>query len=133
MHILAYGNANPIFEANKWLTAGGATNGDFDRFFIEWGPDQDTTFRFIPQSAGSVKTNARLDRNHKLDFNDPYYDNKARYLANLNLLDNYENFIRVDGSSEPIPDRVAKGSNPYGSGKKNLYLNCCQVGSLTSN
>ena len=111
------GNANPIFEANKWLTAGGAINGDFDRFFIEWGPDQETTFRFIPQSAGSAKTNARLDLNHKLDFNDPYYDNKARYLANLNLLENYENFIRVDGSSEPIPDRVAKSSNPYGSGK----------------
>ncbi len=111
------GNANPIFEANKWVTAGGAANGDFDRFFIEWGPDQDTTFRFIPQSAGSAKTNARFDQAHTLDFDDEFYDNKARYLANLNLLDQYnENFIRVDGSGEPTPDRITAGSNPYGQG-----------------
>jgi hypothetical protein len=110
------GNANPIFEANKWLTAGGGGNGDFDRFFIEWGPDEDTTFRFIPQSAGSAKTQAILVRDHKLDFDDLYYDNKARYLANLNLLD-YDNLsTRVDGSGEPIPDGVTGTSNPYGQG-----------------
>jgi hypothetical protein len=104
-----------IFKAKDWVTAGGAANGDFDRFFIEWGPDQDTTFRFIPQSAGKVNE-PRIIKTQDLDFSDPYFDNKARYLANLNLLDNYENFIRVDGSGEPIPDRIKKHSNPYGEG-----------------
>jgi len=126
------GNANPIFEANKWVTAGGASNGDFDRFFIEWGPDQDTTFRFIPQSAGSAKKRAFINSKDDefppffpplpygddlLDFEDEFYDNKARYLSNLNLLEQYnENFIRVDGSGEPTPDRINAGSNPYGQG-----------------
>ena len=52
-HVLPTGDIGPRdWGINTWDTDGGASSSDFDRFFIEWGPNQETSFRFIPLSEG---------------------------------------------------------------------------------
>ena len=43
---------NPIFDTGEWRTQDGYTRYDYDKFIIEYGPDQDTTFQFVPNSQG---------------------------------------------------------------------------------
>ena len=37
-----------LFDTGDWATRGNAYNFDFDRFIVEWGPDKETTFQFVP-------------------------------------------------------------------------------------
>ncbi len=81
-----------VLFKTRWNTAGSYVNGDFDRFFIEFGPGQDTTFRFIPLKEGSVQKRGLVDSDPAtIDFDDPYYDNKARYIHNFkgSVIDEY--------------------------------------------
>ena len=41
-----------IFDTGLWKTKSNARNYDFDRFIVEFGPDQQTTFKFVPLPAG---------------------------------------------------------------------------------
>ncbi len=78
---------------NTWDTDGGASTSDFDRFFIEWGPDRETSFRFIPLSE-EMKENGYIAKKPenvqkptvKYDvqtIDDLNFDNRKKYLENL--------------------------------------------------
>ena len=97
---------NPIFDSSwkvdfnahqhgkyTWDTFGGASTSDFDRFFIEWGPDRDTTFRFIPLSEGMAeKGYVELG---KATVDDLKFENRTQYLQNLGL-DKFEGDDETD-------------------------------------
>ena len=92
---------SPIFNSSKnvefvnyssapttktWDTDGGAATSDFDRFFIEWGPDQDTSFRFIPLSEGIDGSGYVSDpANPATTIDDGDFNNRTKYLQNLGL------------------------------------------------
>ena len=94
---------NPIFDSSRnvdfskslttngtWDTHDRADTSDFDRFFIEWGPNQETSFRFIPLSEGMGKkadgTNKRAYvSNGGLTVDDGIFENRYKYLENLGL------------------------------------------------
>ena len=79
-----------IFDTGaNWRTRGSARTYDYDRFIIEFGPNQETTFQFKPLSAGT-SANVLLDDglgypNNLTD--DGIFDNKSYYLGQLGLLD----------------------------------------------
>ena len=86
----------PIFDSSKdvdftqgsygvrtWDTDRSAATSDFDRFLIEWGPDRDTTFRFIPLSEGMIGSGYVANGNSTHD--DGIFNNRTRYLQNLVL------------------------------------------------
>lgn len=73
--VLHQGDPNkPIFDSDRYRSHGYATNYDFDRFVIKYGPDQNTRFNFIPLSTGDHDSNSDADNN---------FDNKAIYLNQL--------------------------------------------------
>ena len=41
-----------IFDTGVWKTTGGAWTWDYDRFIVEFGPEQETTFQFVPLTPG---------------------------------------------------------------------------------
>ena len=45
-----------IFDTGEWATRGDAKQYDYDRFIVEWGPDQKTSFMFQPLSDGNTKS-----------------------------------------------------------------------------
>ena len=70
---------------NTWDTGNGTTS-DFDRFFIEWGPDQKTSFRFIPLSEGNLpRDESNFQENGTNLTDDGNFDNRSTYLENLGL------------------------------------------------
>ena len=86
-----------IFDTGLWKTKSNAKNYDFDRFIVEFGPDQITTFKFMPLPAGGVENvdivnerppdypNNVINKNSTVD--NQTYDNKNIYLAQLGLPD----------------------------------------------
>ena len=66
---------------DKWATVGNAWQYDFDKFEIEYSPNEPTTFRFVPQSAGS---NAEVKVPDEAP-PDASFDNKSDYLSQLGL------------------------------------------------
>ena len=92
-YMLKQGNLT-IFDSDSWDTAGNAKTYDYDRFEIEYGPDKETTFKFIPQSDGnssSVDLDGSDGRKGTDDDgvlpSDNNFDNKFYYLNNLGLSD----------------------------------------------
>ena len=74
-----------LFDSGHWETAGSARSYDYDRFIIEFGPNQPTTFQFKPMSAGDG-TDVFLDDglgypNNLVD--DGNFENKRYYLQQL--------------------------------------------------
>ena len=69
-YMLKQGNAI-LFDTGYWKTEGSAYTTDFDQFVVEWGPDQETTFQFVP-----------TDTNGSGSFN-----NKSWYLSQFGLSD----------------------------------------------
>jgi len=118
------GNENDFFQL-YWNSAGGQSRSDLDRFFIEWGPDKETTFRFIPLKEGSSKPSFRRDTDtnvgwikdfpsdSSLDLDDVYYDNKARYLFNFSgsELDLYNQGENADYLGNRTPYKDSDGSD----------------------
>lgn len=43
-----------IFDTDFWATNGDAKQYDYDRFVVEWGPGEPTTFQFVAQSDGNA-------------------------------------------------------------------------------
>jgi hypothetical protein len=82
---------NPIFDSSRnvdfpnnsgaWDTDGGASTSDFDRFFIEWDPNKETSFRFIPLSEGI--NGSGYVSNGASTIDDGIFNNRTRYLENL--------------------------------------------------
>lgn len=58
-YMLKQGNLT-IFDSGSWVTRDGAKTYDYDRFVVEYGPDKETTFKFIPLSDGN-STSIDLD------------------------------------------------------------------------
>jgi hypothetical protein len=126
---------NPIFDSGTWDTDGWASTSDFDRFFIEWGPNQETSFRFIPLSEG-INGSGYVSKGIST-IDDGIFKNRSRYLENLGLdpssesntlwgLDEYEDssFGRnhsyltdqnpaPDGSKKAIFDPNNKATNKF--------------------
>tara|TARA_B100000674_G_scaffold95313_1_gene67885 strand:- start:4263 stop:5678 length:1416 start_codon:yes stop_codon:yes gene_type:complete len=110
-----------IFDSGSWDTAGNAKTYDYDRFEIEYGPDKETTFKFIAQSDGN-SSSVDLDGPDGIKGtaddgvlpSDNTFDNKPYYLNNLGLTD--------DGTSSG----VANSSEV-------LYTNQGQVTTAKSN
>ena len=83
-----------IFDSGSWDTAGNAKTYDYDRFEIEYGPDKETTFKFIAQSDGN-SSSVDLDGADGIKGtaddgvlpSDSTFDNKSYYLNNLGLTD----------------------------------------------
>jgi flagellin-like hook-associated protein FlgL len=75
-----------IFDTgDNWRTAGSAKNYDYDRFIIEFGPDQETTFQFKPLSPGT-SADVLLDDVPGYPGNladDGKFENKSYYLNQL--------------------------------------------------
>lgn len=78
-----------IFDTGIWRTAGSAKSYDYDRFIVEFGPDQETKFQFVPLSAGNGSNVDILSGagypNNLIDNN--IYDNKNYYIDQLGLED----------------------------------------------
>jgi hypothetical protein len=84
---------NPIFDSSRnaqfpagsrtWDTDGWASTSDFDRFFIEWGPNEETSFRFIPLSEG-INGSGYVSKGASTT-DDGIFKNRSRYLQNLGL------------------------------------------------
>jgi hypothetical protein len=72
---------------NTWDTTGSASTSDFDRFLIEWGPDQETSFRFIPLSE-EVVGGGWVNKGDSTNRYDNTFDNENSYLNNLGLSGN---------------------------------------------
>ena len=85
-----------IFDTGLWKTKSNARNYDFDRFIVEFGPDQQTTFKFVPLPAGGA-TNVDIVNtppgypdnvtNSNSAAENQTYDNKSTYLQQLGLSD----------------------------------------------
>jgi len=114
------GSVSTLFET-YWRTAGMVNNGDFDRFIIEWGPDKETTFRFVPLKEGSVQEIGKM-QDGDISFEDEYYDNKANYLYNFagSEIDAYgvgeNDKYKSDGGQLLTP--YGFGITPFGSGNR---------------
>ena len=75
-----------IFDTGLWKTKSNARNWDYDRFIVEFGPEQETTFQFVPLSPGDNQNKdsildapgypGNLTDNNK-------FDNKQTYLQQL--------------------------------------------------
>ncbi len=75
-----------IFDTGLWKTRSNARNWDYDRFIVEFGPEQQTTFQFVPLSPGdSQSKDSILDApgypGNLTDNNQ--FDNKQTYLQQL--------------------------------------------------
>jgi flagellin-like hook-associated protein FlgL len=78
-----------IFDTGIWKTNGSAWNWDYDRFIVEFGPEQTTTFQFVPLSPGdSSKVDSQTAPGYPDNLTDNLvYDNKSNYLSQLGLSD----------------------------------------------
>lgn len=79
-----------IFDTGIWRTRGSAWNWDYDRFIVEFGPDQETTFQFVPLSAGngnSVDSQSGTGYPHNLIDNNTFDNKNYYYLGQLGLSD----------------------------------------------
>ena len=65
---------NPIFDTQVYTSEGHASKFDFDRFIVEYGPNKDTNFKFVPLSTGDSTSNTASDNK---------FDNKRYYLTHL--------------------------------------------------
>ena len=78
-----------------WDTDGSAAISDFDRFFIEWGPDQVTSFRFIPLSEGIDGSGYVSDSSNPAStIDDGNFNNRTKYLQNLRTTDRDQSFTQ---------------------------------------
>ena len=73
-----------IFDTGVWKTWGSAWNWDYDRFIVEFGPEQETTFQFVPLSPGN---GASVDSQSGAGYPDNLYDNKK--------FDNKQRYLRA--------------------------------------
>ena len=74
-----------IFDTGVWKTHGSAWNWDYDRFIVEFGPEQETTFQFVPLSPGNgtnVDSQSGAGYPNNL-YDNKKFDNKRRYLEQL--------------------------------------------------
>ena len=83
------GNQKIFDTGPNWKTHGSAKNWDYDRFIIEFGPNQPTTFQFKPLSAGDATNVLLADGAGYPDnlFDDGIFSNKSRYLSQLGVAD----------------------------------------------
>ena len=91
-YMLKQGNAI-LFDTGYWKTEGSAYTTDFDQFIVEWGPDQETTFQFVP-----------TDTNGSGSFN-----NKSWYLSQFGLSD--------DGTSTGMDSYIGQKLTELGAVK----------------
>ena len=76
-----------IFDTGIWKTKDSAWTYDYDRFIVEFGPDQETKFQFVPLSPGknqNVDSQSGAGYPHNLSDN-LIFDNKNNYLSQLGL------------------------------------------------
>ena len=78
-----------IFDTGIWKTHGSAWDWDYDRFIVEFGPEQTTTFQFVPLSPGnSSPVDSQTAPGYPDNLTDNLvYDNKSNYLSQLSLSD----------------------------------------------
>ena len=74
-----------IFDTGIWKTHGSAWDWDYDRFIVEFGPEQTTTFQFVPLSPGnSSQVDSQTAPGYPNNLVDnKLFDNKQRYLEQL--------------------------------------------------
>ena len=73
-----------IFDTGLWSTKGNARNWDYDRFIVEFGPEQETTFQFVPLTPGDNQSkDSILDAPGGNLTDNNQFDNKETYLQQL--------------------------------------------------
>jgi hypothetical protein len=99
-------NGDTIFDTGWWKTSGSAAKHDYDTFVINYKYGEDTTFEFLPSSAGN-----NVDRwLPEEPIPDDTYHNKLFYLSQLGLVD--------DGSPSGVESQIGqKWSNENHQGQ----------------
>ena len=91
-YMLKQGN-KILFDTGYWKTEGSAYTTDFDQFIIEWGPDKETTFQFVPTDTNGSGT----------------FNNKSWYLSQFGLSD--------DGTSTGMDSYIGQKLTELGAVK----------------
>jgi len=117
-----YQNNDLIFDTGWWLTKNSASTFDFDRFVIDYGYGKDTSFEFVPLSAGD-STSGWLNKGFTPNPDDKTYDNKvftfnrgkstSGYLKQLALEDMADDspsgLESLNGLKYPLDDSNSQG------------------------
>ena len=99
-------NGDTIFDTGWWKTSGSAAKHDYDTFVINYKYGEDTTFEFLPSSAGNNVARWLPDE----PLPDDTYHNKLYYLSQLGLVD--------DGSTSGVESQIGqKWSNENHQGQ----------------
>ena len=99
-------NGDTIFDTGWWQTSGSASKHDYDTFVINYKYGEDTTFEFLPSSAGNNVARWLPDE----PLPDDTYHNKLFYLSQLGLVD--------DGSTSGVESQIGqKWSNENHQGQ----------------
>jgi len=99
-------NGDTIFDTGWWKTSGSASKHDYDTFVINYKYGEDTTFEFLPSSAGNNVARWLPDE----PLPDDTYHNKLYYLSQLGLVD--------DGSTSGVESQIGqKWSNENHQGQ----------------
>jgi len=99
-------NGDTIFDTGWWQTSGSASKHDYDTFVINYKYGEDTTFEFLPSSAGNNVARWLPDE----PLPDDTYHNKLFYLRQLGLVD--------DGSPSGVESQIGqKWSNENHQGQ----------------
>jgi len=99
-------NGDTIFDTGWWQTSGSASKHDYDTFVINYKYGEDTTFEFLPSSAGNNVARWLPDE----PLPDDTYHNKLYYLSQLGLVD--------DGSTSGVESQIGqKWSNENHQGQ----------------
>jgi hypothetical protein len=99
-------NGDTIFDTGWWKTSGSAAKHDYDTFVINYKYGEDTTFEFLPSSAGNNVARWLPDE----PLPDDTYHNKPYYLSQLGLVD--------DGSTSGVESQIGqKWSNENHQGQ----------------
>ena len=99
-------NGDTIFDTGWWQTSGSASKHDYDTFVINYKYGEDTTFEFLPSSAGNDVERWLPDE----PLPDDTYHNKLFYLRQLGLVD--------DGSPSGVESQIGqKWSNENHQGQ----------------
>ena len=99
-------NGDTIFDTGWWQTSGSASKHDYDTFVINYKYGEDTTFEFLPSSAGNNVARWLPDE----PLPDDTYHNKLFYLSQLGLVD--------DGSPSGVESQIGqKWSNENHQGQ----------------
>jgi hypothetical protein len=99
-------NGDTIFDTGWWKTSGSAAKHDYDTFVINYKYGEDTTFEFLPSSAGNNVDRWLPDE----PIPDDTYHNKLFYLSQLGLVD--------DGSPSGVESQIGqKWSNENHQGQ----------------